>query len=205
MTYFFSTSGGRTEAVENTSLGREPRPWLRSVVDEFDSVSPRHRWTTRPSMRSVAKKLGSLVQGSFKGIKVTKRGESPRIVSAEVIGSRGRTPTDGATLRARLGLFDTWAYFTAIRSESAPTDPSGGTTAPRPFALAARRAGGVLRGTVVGPRAGARLTVQEQRAGRWVTVARVRTSRTGAYHWRAPSSGTYRVVVSGAEGPAVEL
>ena len=90
VTYFFSTSGGRTESVENTSLGREPKPWLQSVEDQYDNVSPRHRWTTKLTMRSAAKKLGSLVQGSFKGIKVTKRGVSPRIVSAEVVGSRGR-------------------------------------------------------------------------------------------------------------------
>ena len=43
-TYFFSTSGGRTEDVENTSLGDTPQPWLKSVEDEFDGVSPRHRW-----------------------------------------------------------------------------------------------------------------------------------------------------------------
>jgi len=207
VTYFFSTSGGRTESVENTSLGREPRPWLQSVEDEFDNVSPRHRWTAKLTMRSAAKKLGSLVQGSFKGIKVTKRGVSPRIVSAEVVGSRGRTPVDGATLRARLGLFDTWAYFTAIKgeAESAPTDASGGATAPRPFAFATRTFGGVLRGTVVGPRAGAKLTVQERRADRWVKVGTVRTTRSGAYRWRAHSSGVFRVVVGGAAGPEIRL
>ncbi len=207
VTYFFSTSGGRTEAVENTSLGREPKPWLQSVEDEFDNVSPRHRWTAKLTMAATAKKLGSLVKGSFKGIKVTKRGVSPRIVSAEVVGSRGRTPVDGATLRARLGLFDTWAYFTAIKGEAAPTpaDDSGGASAPRPYALATRTFSGVLRGTVIGPRAGAKLTVQAQRGDRWVKVGAVRTTRSGTYRWRAHSSGVYRVVVGGAAGPAVEL
>ncbi len=69
------------------------------------------------------------MKGSFKGIRVTKRGVSPRIVTAEVVGSRGVTVTDGATLRARLGLFDTWAYFTSISGEAdEPTegDASGG-------------------------------------------------------------------------------
>ena len=116
VTYFFSTSGGRTESVENTNLGDEPKPWLKSVEDPYDDVSPRHRWTLKPSKASVAKKLGGLVKGSFKGIRVTKRGESPRIMTAEVVGSRGVTQTDGPTLRARLGLFDTWASFTAIKS-----------------------------------------------------------------------------------------
>ena len=50
--------------VENTSSGREPRPWLVSVVDEFDNVSPRHRWTSKPTMASASKKLGGLVKGS---------------------------------------------------------------------------------------------------------------------------------------------
>ena len=50
VTFFFSTSGGKTEDVENTTLGNEPKPWLKSVDDEFDSVSPRHRWTTKLTM-----------------------------------------------------------------------------------------------------------------------------------------------------------
>ena len=54
------------------------------------------------------------MKGTFKGIRVTKRGVSPRIMTAEVVGSRGTTKTDGPTLRARLGLYDTWASFTAI-------------------------------------------------------------------------------------------
>ncbi|HEX6024629.1 MAG TPA: SpoIID/LytB domain-containing protein [Solirubrobacter sp.] len=202
VTYFFSTSGGQTESVENTSLGSEPKPWLKSVEDEYDSVSPRHRWTKRMSMKSADRRLGSLVKGTFRGIKVTRRGDSPRIVTAEVIGSRGRTPTDGATLRARLDLYDTWARFTTIRSSSSRARASA---APRPYALASRRSVGVLHGTVIGPRGGARLTVQERRGDRWVNVDTVRTNRRGAYRWQAHASGTYRVVVAGAAGPAVRV
>ena len=158
VTYFFSTSGGRTEAVENTTLGTEPKPWLKSVVDEFDNVSPRHRWRTTMKMSSASRKLGELVKGGFRGIRVTQRGVSPRIMRAEVVGSRGTTVTDGATLRARLGLFDTWAHFTAISGEKAPakatpSDPSGGATIPpRSFSFRHPRATAALRGTVVAPR-----------------------------------------------------
>jgi stage II sporulation protein D len=202
VTYFFSTSGGRTESVENTSLGTEPRPWLQSVEDEYDSVSPRHRWTVRPRMSTVGRKLRGLYSGSFRGIKVTKRGESPRIVSARVIGSRGETVVDGATLRARLGLFDTWAYFTAIRSR---TVASRAASAPRPYAFAAGRAAGVLSGSVVGPARGTRVVVQERRDGRWVEAGRVRTGRGGAYRWTAPAPGIYRVLVGEAAGPSVAI
>jgi stage II sporulation protein D len=131
-------------------------------------------------------------------------------MTAEVVGSRGVTPTDGATLRARLGLFDTWAYFTAISGEKEQTpavegDPSGGATIPRSFSFVHKRAAGVLRGSVVGPRGRATLRVQVRRGSAWANVGTVRTSRTGAYRWRATAPGTYRVVVAGAAGPAVTL
>ena len=199
VTYFFSTSGGRTEDVENTSLGTEPKPWLKSVEDEFDSVSPRHRWTLKPSMKTTARRLGGLVKGTFKGIRVTKRGTSPRIVSAEVVGSRGRSVTDGATLRARLGLYDTWASFTSI--SAAKSDPSGGATIP-PRSFSFRHPVGALRGTVIG--GGTRGTVQVRSGRGWSDVGTV-VARGGAYRWNAPAPGTYRVVFAGAAGPSVRL
>src|SRR4051812_29349385 len=199
VTYFFSTSGGETESVENTPLGTEPRAWLKSVDDPYDDVSPRHRWTLKLTMTAAKKKLGGLVQGKFKGIRVTRRGVSPRIMDAEVVGSRGTTPVDGATLRARLGLFDTWAYFTSI--SAGKTDGSGGAKAPRPFALAARAPAGGIRGTVIGGSYG---TMQVRHGGAWADVANVKLTH-GAYHWTATSRGTYRLVVDGAVGPAVTL
>jgi stage II sporulation protein D len=138
VTFFFSTSGGKTEDVENTNLGTQPEPWLRSVDDPYDNVSPRHRWTpATTSLAAVGKKLAGLYTGSFRGVKVLQRGASPRIMKAQVIGSRGSTTTDGATLRDKLGLFDTWAYFTSVSTKSsgdAPPsssaiDPSGGAPA----------------------------------------------------------------------------
>jgi stage II sporulation protein D len=213
VTYFFSTSGGKTENVENTTLGTEPKPWLKSVDDAYDGVSPRHRWTTTLTMKSAARKLRGLVQGSFKGIRVTKRGASPRIMTAEIVGSRATTPTDGATLRAKFGLFDTWAYFTAISGEKAPaddstpdSDPSGGAAIPpRSFSFRPPASVGVLRGTVVGPARGTRLRVQIRHGATWADVGDVRTGRAGAYAYRATATGTYRVLVDGAAGPAVAL
>ena len=209
VTYFFSTSGGKTEDVENTTLGTHPEPWLKSVDDEYDSVSPRHRWTTKLTMRQAARKLGSLVQGSFKGIRVTRRGASPRIMTAEVVGSKGTTRTDGATLRTKFGLFDTWAYFTAISGEKAPdadtpgTDGSGGATIPpRSFAFQWPAATGVIRGTVIG--GGSRGVVQLRAGGRWTDVAAVKLSH-GAYRYAATAPGTYRVVFGDAAGPSVRL
>ena len=81
VTFFFSTSGGRTENVENTNVGAGPQPWLKSVEDPYDDVSPKHRWTPVKLTRAQAgAKLGGLVKGRFRGIQVVKRGASPRIV-----------------------------------------------------------------------------------------------------------------------------
>src|SRR3954453_9731969 len=117
VTYFFSTSGGMTENVENSFTGALPRPWLRGVKDPFDTVSPRHRWGPyRMTLAQAGAKLGSLVKGRFRSIKVLQRGFSPRVVRAQVVGTRGRTDVTGADLRRRFGLYDTWAYYTTITS-----------------------------------------------------------------------------------------
>ena len=190
VTYFFSTSGGQTENVENAFRGAKPQPWLKSVDDPFDDVSPKHRWgPIKLTMASVAKKLKGLVKGSFKGITVTKRGKSPRIVDAEVVGSDGRTAVTGSELRQRLGLFDTWAFFTEISSGEEPAplpptpsgdsdtaDPSGGTRAPKASRTAALAS---IGGAITPGRAGASLLVERREGGRWVRdhVTTVRARR----------------------------
>ena len=121
VTYFFSTSGGRTENVENSFIGSPAQPWLRSVEDPYDDVSPRHRWGPyRWSASTVSRKLGSLVKGSFRSIRVTQRGASPRVVDATIVGTGGTTKITGPQLRSRLGLFDTWVYFNQMSTNVAP-------------------------------------------------------------------------------------
>ncbi len=110
-TYFFSTSGGHTENNENSFLGGTPEPYLRGVVDPYDGASSYHRWTRKLSAPQMQAELGSLVRGKLKRIVVTKRGVSPRIVKAKLVGTGGTTNTTGPELRAYLGLPDTWATF----------------------------------------------------------------------------------------------
>jgi peptidoglycan hydrolase-like amidase len=43
-TYFFSTSGGHTENIENSFVGSKPVPYLKGVPDGYDDLSPYHRW-----------------------------------------------------------------------------------------------------------------------------------------------------------------
>ena len=216
ITYFFSTSGGRTEDVENTSLGTEPLPWLKSVKDKYDSVSPRHRWgPIRMGRATAGAKLSGLVKGRFRGIKVVERGRSPRIVAANIVGTGGRTRVDGATIRARLGLYDTWAHFTSIRTGKAPkpqepagpptpTNPETGGATPGASAAGVRPVGG-LRGSVMPARRGARITLQRRAEGRWVTIGHTRAGAGGRYEAAVAVAGTYRVRYRGDAGPAVRI
>ena len=43
-TYYSSSSGGRTEAVQDAWPGSAPIPYLRSVPDPYDTYSPHHDW-----------------------------------------------------------------------------------------------------------------------------------------------------------------
>jgi stage II sporulation protein D len=205
-TYFFSTSGGRTEDVEKSGLGTRPLPWLKSVEDRYDDVSPRHRWgPIKLTMRSAAAKLRGYVRGRFKGIQVIERGRSPRIVAADVVGSGGRVRVDGPTLRARLGLYDSWAYFTSIKTGRAPKPlPADPPDPGEPMIARVPDVAG-LSGSVFPARKGATVRVQLRIGGRWVTVGEARTDRRGRYHAGVSAKGLYRVRYRGDGGPGVRV
>jgi stage II sporulation protein D len=59
-TYFFSTSGGHTENVEDSFVGADPKPWLRGVPDPYEGRSaPLHTWRRGPFSRGqLGAKLG---------------------------------------------------------------------------------------------------------------------------------------------------
>ncbi len=110
-TYFSSTSGGQTEAVQFAFPGASPIGYLKSVKDPYDRVSPYHSWKVRYSQGEIESRLDGLFSGKLRKIKVLKRGDSPRIVRARVVGSRRSSTTTGPSLEARLGLMSTWARF----------------------------------------------------------------------------------------------
>jgi SpoIID/LytB domain protein len=121
-TYFFASSGGRTENNENSFSGSEPQPWLRGVVDQYER-GDLHTWSVALSFGAAAARLHGFVRGSFQGIEVAQRGFSPRIVSAYVLGSAGRTAISGPALAARLGLYSAWAYFSTREGQRIKAEP----------------------------------------------------------------------------------
>jgi SpoIID/LytB domain protein len=112
-TFFFSTSGGHTEDVENVFHG-EALPYLRGVPDPYDGGSRYHRWHETMTPSEMDGELGDLAKGHIKDIRVTKTGASPRIIEAEIVGTDGITTVSGDELYSRLGLLDRWAEFRLV-------------------------------------------------------------------------------------------
>src|SRR5436190_6223924 len=110
-TYFFSSSGGRTESIQFGFPGSSPVPYLRSVDDPYDTASPQHSWRVRYSQGEMESRLGWLFSGRLRKVKVLKRGDCPRIVLARVVGTHGSSRSSGPGLPARVGLDSTWARF----------------------------------------------------------------------------------------------
>ena len=203
-TYFFSTSGGRTENFEFGFVGGLPKPWLKSVEDPYDNVSPRHRWDFRFTTGQAKAKLGSLVKGSLKEIKVVQRGVSPRVVKAEVVGSEGTTAVDGPTLRREFGLYDTWAYFTIVGAE-AKADESSETGAEPAGRAASVLRSGTVSGRIRPARRGTEVLVQRRTSDRWLTEVRTHVGKRGRYNARVSRGGVYRVLINGIASPSTRL
>jgi stage II sporulation protein D len=217
-TYFFSTSGGETEAVENSFVGSQPKPWLKAVEDPFDSVSPKHRWGPfRFTATQVQHKLHRYLLGRFKRIKVVERGVSPRVVRAQVVGTGGVMDVTGPQLRSAFGLYDTWAFFTSVTSKASkpnpnkkpapappapPADPTGGVS---PVARAAAAHATRVEGTIAPARAGRWLRVERREGTRWVAATDAQVLRGGRYSVPVPGPGVYRVVYGQAVGPSVRV
>jgi stage II sporulation protein D len=195
LTYYFSTSGGRTENVENSFAGSGPRPWLKSVEDPYDGISPKHRWRLSFGARQFGGRLGA--PGAFRKIRVIKRGRSPRIVRARVYGARGARLLTGAQIRKRLRLYDSWAYFTKVSASQVKHRPRRAAATRTPFPE--------IRGSFdPAPRAG-RVLVERRRGGRWERVAELLTGGGGRYRTTLAMAGVYRVRVGSLVGPRLRV
>jgi stage II sporulation protein D len=226
-TYFFASSGGYTEDIQNVWLGVSPEGWLQGVPDPYDAAGgdPYHRWSYKMTLSAAKAKLGRLVRGQLRGINVTKRGVSPRVVSAVVVGTKGQTSVTGPQLQAIFRLDSTYMSFTSVSSVPGapppPTGPSSGGASP--LAAAAPQVRGIVRhfflavagralskavppglhGTVFPARAGSVATVQVQTKHGWRTIRHIRLGRRGAYRVQLSARRTYRLVYRGVAGPAV--
>ncbi|MGN6372721.1 MAG: SpoIID/LytB domain-containing protein [Solirubrobacteraceae bacterium] len=122
ITYFFASSGGHTESAQDAFPGSAPEPWLVGVADPYDGGSL-HRWTIELSIHEAGVRLRGLTKGRFKGVEVLRRGSSPRIVSAYILGSKGKMLVSGGQLAERLGMYATWAHFSLRDAHGTHPEP----------------------------------------------------------------------------------
>jgi stage II sporulation protein D len=117
-TFFFSTSGGRTASAED--VWGEAVPYLVSVPDPYDSISPHHDWGpfafTGTKLARVLKLPGRVVDLQ------PELNSSGRIRTVTVVGTRGSISVPGTDLRRRLKLRSTW-FSVGVLSLSAPREP----------------------------------------------------------------------------------
>jgi stage II sporulation protein D len=109
-TYFSACSGGHTESVQNVFFGPSI-PYLVGVPDPYDDACPLHNWKLEFSGPALSSRLDAYLDGRLKQVVVTKRGVSPRIVEAKLIGTGGVTKVRGDQLESALGGYSTWLEF----------------------------------------------------------------------------------------------
>jgi len=215
VTYFFASSGGYTEDIQDAWPGASAEPWLVGVPDPYDGAGgdPYHHWTRQLSLPAAAKDLGGLLKGNLVGIRVTQTGASPRIMEAKVIGTAGTTRVTGSQLQNAFGLLSTWATFTVMSTSVKP--PATGSIRPgsemdviaqvkRLFGMMAA-ARPMLTGTVLATGRGGSVTIELRAGNRWRKLGRVRLGKDGHFAARTPVPGVYRTVYRGLDGPSVNV
>jgi len=203
VTYYFSTSGGHTENIEFSFVGSLSKPWLVGVPDPYDTQSPYHRWTVRMSAAALDRALRA--PGSFKRIKVLERGVSPRVVRAEVVGTRGTRSVSGPQIRSALGLRDTWFTDYRVATSASRAAVAGRAWSRRAASWLPRPPARLLAGQFQpAPRARV-LGIERKAGGVWRFVERTRTSRAGRYAVTLKRPGLYRVAYGAVKGPPVRV
>jgi len=103
-TYFSSTSGGQTESAAD--WGGTAVPYLVSVPDPYDTISPYHDWGPVPvTGKTVVSALK--LPGALTDVKTT-RNAAGRVATVDLFAQTLDQPVPGTKLRGALGLRSTW-------------------------------------------------------------------------------------------------
>ncbi len=124
-TYYSSSSGGHTEDGDRVFPTDEPQPYLRGVPDPYDEIAPLHRWGSPPTFTPDELTARLRTDLPIRSVEIVERGASPRVFAARVhMYPFGNVTLDGATMRARLDLPDTWFDVTVrpTAGDGSPVD-----------------------------------------------------------------------------------
>jgi stage II sporulation protein D len=119
-TFFFSSSGGRTANVQDVWPGSKPIPYLVSVPDPYDTLSPYHDWgPLRFTPAALGRRLGA--RGRLIDVKADTAA-SGRVRTLTLIGANGERTISGSVARAALGMRSTW-FTIGMLSLTPPAAP----------------------------------------------------------------------------------
>ncbi len=186
-TYYSSSSGGRTESVQDAWPGAAPIPYLRSVPDPYDSYSPHHDWGPFAySADALAAQLG--LGGSIETAQV-ERNSSFRVATVRFRLSTGRSASvSGEQVMHALGLSSTWFSIGELSVTTSASRVRYGRTV-RVVARAIGTKGAVLQ--------------QQSPDGAWRTVKHVHGRGVLLVDPRA--STAFRLRIPGVSGTGVDV
>jgi stage II sporulation protein D len=105
-TFFYSSSGGKTANVQDVWPKAAAVPYLVSVADPYDTLSPYHDWGPLRFMPGLlARRLHS--PGRLVDLRPDV-GASGRVRTLTVVGANGERTLGGSDVRRALGLRSTW-------------------------------------------------------------------------------------------------
>ena len=116
--YFFSTSGGRTEAAKD--VWAVDLPYLQSVPDSYEHDSGKETWQVTTTMAAINAALAG--QGSSmknaEELLVSKRSATGRVYALTLVGDNRSLTLQGTTIRNVLNLDST--KFKIVRQGDIP-------------------------------------------------------------------------------------
>jgi stage II sporulation protein D len=181
--FYFSTSGGRTSSVHDAWPRAQQVPYLVSVSDPYDGISPRHTWPTKAlTPAAVGRKLHL---GGVRDVRVTYNG-SKRARSVRVLTTTGWKSFAGTAFQDAFNLGST-AFQVHAMSLLVPR---------RALTGAHVSARGWVRGLP-------KVLLQAKTAMGWRTVRRIRPTRNGTFSVSLPArtSTSLRLSAEGVAGP----
>jgi SpoIID/LytB domain protein len=196
LTYFSSSSGGRTANVQEVFTNAQPTPYLIAVDDPYDAGSPYHDWTLSLPGTRIAAALG--YAGTLTAVSIDPF-PSGRVRSLVLDGSAGQRVVPAGTARTALGLRSTWFTTGAGAPAAAPL-----VNATLSLARAKVRGRQVL---LQGTAPAAPVQLQGANGASWRTLATITPATDGTVRFTRPLGETplYRLFQGLAATPAVRV
>ena len=189
-TLFSSSTGGWTQSAAD-AFGSPGRPYLVSVRDPYDKISPYHDWgpvaVTGKTLAHALGTVGRVVDATVRH-NPSRRVKTLRLTSLR-LGSQRTASFGGATAAAALGLRSSW-FSVGVLSLQAPT----------PNPAVAPRTRVTLSGVVRGVRG---VVVQKRSSGN--TWKRMRAIEAGAFRFTVKPKVTTWYRLASAQDAAASV